>query len=523
MNQQLLATNTELQNTKKELMKLRDDFVHMMDEQRKSSSLAQASTELIAVRQEMEKRFGNYSAVRNSMIGILQATDSALVRKTTVSTVSEELMISTPNYWLSPVLVALAAWINNDKDLADRAIREAVKRDNEHTSLVMALICRRNNRTQTSYEWLSRYFATQNSASFDEDSMVYINAYINGIFGPDEKHMCDDFISRWISEIQSSNSNFDDEQTETWQQYFDKFNVNEEAKYPALMNCVKEFGYIKDYLSRIDAVDSISEKFETIRNAQVDQDALRKAVDKKLIELVNADDKAEVELRQKEEYYEAVKACHGDEDAARRIVEKRRVESRRKTMDLVSHLVNAIKGGKDVLPSERKTAVTFLSGYINKGFGKYINEKKGSFPKQITIDIDDWTGQSSDGNDGDALKQDYKNHLDQKKGQELASLDAQYKTKGPLIMAGIVAVASIVALLLVSPIVGGLGLVAALLLALSPNKTRKARSKAEADITDRYSRLYEEGAKKIDVCTEQWRAANNAVKAFEEKKIEKIA
>ena len=49
-------------------------------------------------------------------------------------------MISTPDYWLAPVLVALAAWINNNRDLAERAIREAVKRDNEHTSLAMALI-----------------------------------------------------------------------------------------------------------------------------------------------------------------------------------------------------------------------------------------------------------------------------------------------------------------------------------------------------------------------------------------------
>ena len=72
------------------------------------------------------------------MVGILQATDAALVRKVTISNVSEELMISTPDYWLAPVLVALAAWINNGlRDLAERAIRGAVKRDNEHTSLLL--------------------------------------------------------------------------------------------------------------------------------------------------------------------------------------------------------------------------------------------------------------------------------------------------------------------------------------------------------------------------------------------------
>jgi outer membrane murein-binding lipoprotein Lpp len=162
----------QVKEVKSDLEKLRHDFLDMVEEQRRASALEQATAELVSVRQEMEKKFGNYSTVRNTMVGILQATDAALVRKATISTVSEELMISTPDYWLAPVLVALAAWINNSRDLAERAIREAVRRDNEHTSLAMALICRRNHRTATCYEWLARYFSTQNAASMDADSMV---------------------------------------------------------------------------------------------------------------------------------------------------------------------------------------------------------------------------------------------------------------------------------------------------------------------------------------------------------------
>ena len=45
----------------------------------------------------------------------------------------------------------------------------------------MALICRRNNRTQTCYEWLSIYFAKQDAADFSEGSFAYIDAYANGI------------------------------------------------------------------------------------------------------------------------------------------------------------------------------------------------------------------------------------------------------------------------------------------------------------------------------------------------------
>ena len=102
---QINSVSTKVDATQAELEKLKKDFEDMMLEQRKAASLQQASTELVTVRQNLEKDFGNYRIVRNTMLGILQATDSALVRKATVSTVSEELMISTPDYWLAPVLV----------------------------------------------------------------------------------------------------------------------------------------------------------------------------------------------------------------------------------------------------------------------------------------------------------------------------------------------------------------------------------------------------------------------------------
>ena len=103
-------------------------------------------------------------------------------------------MLSTPKYWLAPCLVAVSAWIGNDRDLAERAIAEAVKRDEERTALTMALVCRRNNKVQTCYEWLSIYFAKQNASDFSEGTFTYLDAYVNGVFGPDDKHVCDDYI-----------------------------------------------------------------------------------------------------------------------------------------------------------------------------------------------------------------------------------------------------------------------------------------------------------------------------------------
>ena len=94
----------------------------------------------------------------------------------------------------------------------------------------------------------------------------------------------------------------EDEQTETWDKYFERFTVTEGDKYPALKKYVQEYGYIDQYLSRVDAAEDIRKKFCGIDSAYIDQEALKKTVDEHLLKLVQADDKAERTLREQEKY-----------------------------------------------------------------------------------------------------------------------------------------------------------------------------------------------------------------------------
>ena len=416
----------------------------MMEEQRRASALEQAATELVSVRQEMERKFGNYGVVRNTMVGILQATDAALVRKATISTVSEELMISTPDYWLAPVLVALAAWINNNRDLAERAIAEAVRRDNEHSSLAMALICRRNHRTGTCYEWLARYFSTQNAAKIDMDSMVYIDAYVNGIFGPDEKHLCDDYMTRWIGQIQSQTPQFEEKQSQSWAEYFRTYETDGGSKYPALKAVVKEFGYIDKYLGKINAIEKISTGFEGIRNAEIDSRTLAEQVDSHLMELVNSDDPKERQLREEEEYLLAVKACEGDVTQARRMVNQRRQEKREQTVSIVEQMTRVARDKSRGVDHHKKTALRFLGGYINDGFARYRDEETPDFPQEVTLELDGWSGRATTGDEAAALESDYATFMEGQKAAELAELQRKTEPKNLKVVAMVCAVAGIV-------------------------------------------------------------------------------
>lgn len=500
------SVESQISEVRDDLAALRNDFLTMMEEQRRASALEQAATELVSVRQEMEKKFGNYGVVRNTMVGILQATDAALVRKATISTVSEELMISTPDYWLAPVLVALAAWINNNRDLAERAISEAVRRDNEHSSLAMALICRRNHRTATCYEWLARYFSTQNAAKIDMDSMVYIDAYVNGIFGPDEKHLCDDYMSRWIGQIKSQTPQFEEKQSQSWAEYFRTYETDGGSKYPALKAVVKEFGYIDKYLGKINAIEEISTGFEGIRNAEIDSRTLAEQVDSHLMELVNSDDPKERQLREEEEYLLAVKACEGDVTQARRMVNQRRQEKREQTMSIVEQMTRVARDKSRGVDHHKKTALRFLGGYINDGFVRYRDEGMPDFPQEVTLELDGWSGRATTGDEAAALKSDYATFMEGQKAVELAELQRKTEPKNLKVVAMVCAVAGIV-FFFINATLGIALLLAAAACFMTLKGKEKARVKGAEEIAAKYGAKTEDGAKEIDLALGQWKAA----------------
>lgn len=520
VNNQISNISSSITQVNDDLKNLAESFQKMMIEQKKTASLQQASTELVRVRQELEQNFGNYKIVRETMLGVLQATDLALVKKTTISRVSEELMLSTPKYWLAPCLVAVSAWIDNDRDLAERAINEAVKRDEERTALTMALICRRNNKVQTCYEWLSIYFAKQDAANFSEGSFAYIDAYVNGVFGPDDKHMCDDYITKWINEIRGSSSLFEKEQEDLWKGYCDKFHSGIEQHYPDLKDSVQEYNRIDAYVSRINSVDAIADNFTGIVGAYVDQERLKATIDKNLISLISNYDEEEEPLRKEEEYLKAVKKLDGDSDAAKGVILEAERLRQVKALNLVEQMSKVIRTEGDVSPSKKKTAVSFLSGYIKKGFNSYITEKKADFPESITMNINGWIGTTLDGSNYNQLCTDYDKFLSEQNNKEvmIASTNAPKKWLYASISIGIFALIMLIAV----PPIGIIFALGAGACALMIRKSKNDINTKITSINQKYIQKSTKGKNKIAACIDQWNKTKSIANQFNNEPIRDI-
>lgn len=121
----------EINQTQSQLQQLMQDFYRFVQKDMLDKNLQLAKTGLVEIRQKLQEQFGHYSEVRRRTTGILQAVDANLVKKETIEDTTEEHMLAAPRYWLAPCLIALASWLNDNRELAERAMKEALRRDAE--------------------------------------------------------------------------------------------------------------------------------------------------------------------------------------------------------------------------------------------------------------------------------------------------------------------------------------------------------------------------------------------------------
>ena len=538
----VMRVQSQVAQAQDDIIRLQRELADFRKQQEFAAALQRAITEIIRVRQELEEKFGVHKQVRDNMLGILQANDLALVGKDAISRCSEELMLSAPNYWLAPSLIALAAWIGNNKSLADRAIKEACKRDEEKTALLFALICRRNGRTEACFEWLSLYFSKQNPLKMRKSIIAFVDAYSNGVFGEDKYNMCNETIDAWMDRLKADNAQFDADQRAYWSKYYLTMcaaNPSFGPDYELLKKISPQANAMDDYVSRIIAVDrekGIKESFNEILNAEINVASLVEEIDKQLFNLVTGYEEAEESLRKEEQFFALVKEYSGDEALAKKIMRMQEARRYDPPVDFAKRLSQSItsRGEQDaaVAMSAKKTALRLLRVYIEGAFEDFILEKKDAYPQEIALRIVEngttinkykgkdfkWIGKTADGKNGEELKADLSKKYEEAKAASIATV---VDKKGGLIGAIIGAVVLILGIILAAAVSGGFAVLAviggiiALVGAVAFVKHKNANKAARAAFAKHYDESKARACKILEQALKARARANDLVANFE--------
>ena len=239
---------------------IEDEIKNFMVEIRGTTIVSNAKQSIMMSQEELNKQYGHYDNVRRKINGIFQATDINAVRKSTIENISEQVIIDTPNYWLAPALVSLCAWLTDNHDLATRALKEAMNRDDEKTSLLFCLIHLRANRYDTALKWLTRYLEMQDPAKMESKIITVLDAITNGSFGVDAKEICLQKIESWIQEL-SSQPGYKEIQVDRWTTYINSL-INPKTN--------DDFDFIAKYTSELDRVNKILAVSNSRRNILIE-------------------------------------------------------------------------------------------------------------------------------------------------------------------------------------------------------------------------------------------------------------
>lgn len=472
--------------TMEEINKIKAKLEEMERNARFRAALQKAVTEIIRVRQELESKFSTQKKVREYMLGILDASDLALIQKTTINNCTEELMLGAPKYWLAPALIAIAAWIADNKPLAERALKEALRRDDEKVSLLMALITRRVNagRIQSGkkledaniqFRWLNRYFSHQDPLHMRTSILAFVDAYSNGVFGNDRDKICEEQINNWMRILMQKVPNFEEEQRNYWKGVFASKAIHYDSEnYRALrLVCEKDnFNAMDAYLDRIcsaeDPTNGIKAGFSKVMNSPIDAKQLIDDIDLQLHDLVSKYEEDEAELRKKERLLTRIEKCEGNEDEAKRQIaaEDADMMARDVPVNFAQRLSAAVND--DTRPnSEKITAIRLLRPYISAAFNEFVVAPKDNYPKIIGLMIQDkadgivagkplvWNGQTENSENKEELIADLSKKYEETRDAVVASITdekvEEYKKKAK---GWFIASAFIIPILIGAPFIG---------------------------------------------------------------------
>jgi hypothetical protein len=439
--------------TQQELEGLRAKFEQFFDKNEKDTELQKAISLRGDIRQQITTKFGHYAVVRRHATGILEAVDVGVVTTGTLRSVSEELMLGTPGYWLAPALVALASWIRDDRELSSKALAEALRRDNDKTTLFFSLVLRRFGRVEATTRWLRQYVARQDPAHLSKEFTVVLEAVATGAFGLEARPQISEQMDRWIEQL-SRDEAVVTAQVTRWRELMISLTTSAPPSFQVLPAISPTWPKLLDAYRLSTAHGKTHQFLLTLFDGPVEHaDAIERRVDDVLDRLVTEYDREEAPLHKEEARQQNVIDNDGDLKAAE-LATNAQSDALADEVDFLTLLTNAAFYPDKVGASRgtQRLAVAEARDWIHAAANQLAGMARQSMPSAVKISVNGWTGQIDASSTEQSLVTSLRVHCDIQTGREVAAV----KLPGQRIFAAVGA-GAIVLFAIISMAAGGLG------------------------------------------------------------------
>ena len=492
------AVNSNIKVVYDEIGSLAKEFHDFVSVQQRANRLNQAETRLVKIRQELEKKYGHYDIVRRTTTGILQADDIGIVKKDTISNATEELMISTPGYWLAPCLVALAAWINDQPELAEKAIKEGIKRNDEKTSLFFALICRRADRKEACLKWTQRYLANQDEENLDRKTIIVLDAFASGLFGADTEGVISRQMNEWLQHLEEK-PGFTEKQTQQWSEAINlKRKPIDTSSYTYLRKYSKTWPVLEDILEGAHLHAEMLEYLIGIFEQKVSTATVREQLDDILDSLVTDFDDEELPLRKEEKFEQFIVDFRGDESRARQNmnVEQTAFETHKDFTQLLTDAAMKPETAHSSV-STQKFAFALSRDWVINAYNDVVAQNRMKIPNEIEINVDTFNDTTVDGQNENELLERFSTLVSSERDAELATCVMSSFEQFCLYGGIAVGVIGLVMLLFGNKFLGLIAVIAGVGMVLNHFSKKKDIENKRQNIAERYEKKRSSGSEII--------------------------
>ena len=384
-------------------------------------SLAMEQINRLELQKQME--FSVHKKVREMTLGVVRDLNPGTVRNGTIRELAEELYINCPEYWLSHALLAVAAWIRNERAICDGALRNALRIDPGKSSLFFCLMNLRVNRNEAASSWLTYYFQCQNPQTMQPESGILLQAYLGGLFGktPELQEKVESVILEWEDQI-ARDHKMEQNMTEAYSSYLLFLPEPPREPLPTLREYSSDYEFIDKSRGKFGKCGQMAQIVALLREAEPDDDveAQRRMSDRVLDRLLSEMVPEELEIERQIQSYELIRKHRGDREKAGAEL----YYSKQQNNDDMTSIPSSPEGGRPfgigirmvrwalddngtTSPNVRRYALHHTSRWLLEAAGNIMEQNERNISAglpRIHIRIGGWKGET----DG----QDYEQHSD---------------------------------------------------------------------------------------------------------------
>ena len=310
------SVNTQVTNVENKVEGLNNELKNLVKEVRENSIITNARQSIMYNNDQIEKKYGYYDVVRRMTEGLLDSIEHSNLRKKTVKSLREQLIVNNPNYWLSNALSALSSWTLNDKESTDKEVHNALKKDSIKTSIFFSLINLKLGREESSINWLKYYLTRLNPYNLSSEFVTVLDLVSSGQYGVVGKNLIIEKINEWIS-VLAKDSNVINAETYKWLDFITSYE-NNNINLPYIQNYSKDAQMLKNNLIISSSYENVLNSLQFINN----DDNNLKQIDEILNNLIYEYEDKEKEFQRDNLRNKLILECNGDTAKANELFKK---------------------------------------------------------------------------------------------------------------------------------------------------------------------------------------------------------